>query len=447
MGRFIAVAVVAIVVGAFLGWRGHRQTFDGVQERFERRPLEFPAKEGSPFEPKIITLEHPDAKANKENGSAEDSEQKESAIKSDLGSGFPVNVPAGNSIAPFSPEKAPKAEIINGTLHDFGTMQRRSKKSHTFVVRNIGQSVLDLKVEGSTCKCTIGTLSKEQLKPGEETGITLEWKTETSGTEFGQTAEIRTNDPRQPLIKLTVKGVVVDQLLVEPNVIDMGDFATNEKHVQTLQLYSFADKPVELKNIIWSEKKTADLVKFSYQARDVSAEKDGSFSEAKQVYDVTMEFLPGFPQGKLNEVIRFETDIEKEAVLECNVRGNGVGDVTLLGGKNFDLENNILELGTVKKAEGKETKIFISVKGANREKIQLSVASEIPEEALQVKIGEGTPRGESILYPLMITIPKDGPLSNYPGTAVENFGKIVLKYKSESEYELPIYLRLVVSEE
>jgi hypothetical protein len=447
MGRFIAVAAVAIVVGVFLGWRGNRQTFDGVQERFERRPLEFPAKEGSPFEPKIITMEHPSAKASGENGNSEASEPDNPAMKSEIGSGFPVNVPAGNSIAPFSPEKAPKAEIINGTLHDFGTMQRRSKKSHTFIIRNIGQSELDLKVEGSTCKCTIGTLSKEQLKPGEETGITLEWKTETSGTEFGQSAEIRTNDPRQPMIKLTVKGIVVDQLLVEPVVIDMGDFATNQNQVRTLKLYSFADKPVELKNITWSDKKSADFVKFSHQAREVSEEKDGTFSEAKQVYDVTVELLEGFPQGKLNGVIRFETDIEKEALLECNVRGNGVGDVTLLGGKNFDLENNILELGTVKKSEGKETKIFVSVKGPNREKIELSVATEIPEEAVQVKIGEGTPRGESILYPLMITIPKDGPLSNYPGTAVENFGKIVLKYKSESEYELPIYLRLVVSEE
>jgi hypothetical protein len=109
------------------------------------------------------------------------------------------------------------------------------------------------------------------------------------------------------------------------------------------------------------------------------------------------------------------------------------------------LEYNILELGDIKQSEGKETKIFISVKGPNRDKVELSVKSEVPEDAVKVQLGQPSVRGESILYPLEIVVPKGGPLSNYPGTSTTNFAKIVLKSKSELEQEIPIYLRLVVS--
>lgn len=451
MIRFLAIVIVAIVAGTLLGFVGHLRTFSGVKERFEQRPVDVPKKEGSPFEPELITLPIPgqEGKAKGEAAESTESEEKKSnpseSPLGNIGSSFPVNVPAGGSLAPFLPDMAPRAELINGALHDFGTMQRRSKKSHTFVIKNVGKSPLDLKVEGSTCKCTIGTLTKSQLRPGEETGVTLEWKTETSAIEFAQTAEIKTNDPRQPMIKLTVKGIVVDKLLMDPDLLDLGEFSTKQAVVKKVHLYNFAQKKLAVKAIYWSEESTSDFIKFSHREIPLSENTNEDFSEASQIFEIIIELAKGFPQGKLNGNMRVETDMEESSVLECGIRGRGVGDVSLLGGKNFNLEYNILELGDIKQSEGKETKIFISVKGPDRDKVELSVTSEVPEEAVKVKLGEPTVRNESIMYPLEIVVPKGGPLSNYPGTSNANFAKIVLKSKSEMEDEIPIYLRLVVT--
>lgn len=450
MFRFLAILIVAIVVGALLGFGGHRNTFSGVAERFERRPVDFPKKEGSPFDVEVTSKPLPGAEGLIVDGgsnAATETKEEPERPESKIGSSFPVNVPAGNSLVPFLPDMAPKAYLVNGSLHDFGTMQRRAKKTHTFIIKNVGKSPLDLRVEGSTCKCTIGTLNKSQLQPGEETGITLEWKTETSSTEFGQSAEIKTNDPRQPMLKLSVKGIVVDKLLVDPDVLDLSEFSTTEPLVKTLMVYNFSKEAVNINKIEWSEKANAEMIKLSHKPVDVATIKNEDFKEATQAFEVTFELPKGFPQGKLNGMIRFETDIEENSILECTVRGRGVGDVTLLAGKNLNSEYNILELGEIKQAEGKETKIFVSVKGPNRENVKLSVETEVPQEALQVRVGEGFVRGESILYPLEIVVPKGGPLSIYPGTATDNFAKIVLKSKSEFEQEIPIYLRMVVTAE
>ena len=451
MIRFLAIVVVAIVVGILLGFAGHSRNFSGVTERFEQRPIGVPMKEGSPFEPTPVTKQFPGQEetlkdeVEKNKSTEEGSSDKPDSPLGNIGSGFPVNVPAGNSIAPFQTDMAPKAQLINGSSHDFGTMQRRAKKSHTFIIKNVGNSPLDLKVEGSTCKCTIGTLTKSQLKPGEETGITLEWKTETSAIEFAQSAEIKTNDPRQPMLKLTVKGVVVDKLLMEPDVLDLGEFSTNEAHSKKVHLYSFTKEPVKITKVEWSEQANANLISFKHREIPLSEITDENFKEATQVFEITVDLAKGLPQGKLNGVMRVETDIEENSLLESGIIGRGVGDVTFLGGKNFNLEYNILELGQIKQSEGKETKIFLSLKGPNRDKVELSVRSEVPEDAVKVQLGQPTVRDESILYPLEIVVPKGGPLSNYPGTSTSNFAKIALKSKSEFEQEIPIYLRLVVT--
>lgn len=468
MIRFLSIVIAAIVIGTLLGFAGHSRTFSGVTERFEQRPADVPKKEGSPFEPTPITKNFPGQeetlKDQAEEATGSDAEKTESgSSKSDgaetggaesrgresplgkIGSEFPVNVPAGGSLSPFLPDMAPKAELVNGASYDFGTMQRRAKKSYTFIIKNVGKSPLDLKVEGSTCKCTLGTLNKSQLQPGEETGITLEWKTDTAAIEFAQSAEIKTNDPRQPMLKLTVKGIVVDKLLMDPDLLDLGEFSTNVDTVKKVHLYNFAKEPVKIKSIEWSEKASSALLKFTHREVPLAENTNEDFKEATQIFEITVSIPKGFPQGKLNGVMRIQTDIEENTLLESGIRGRGVGDVTFLGGKNFNVEYNILELGNIKQSEGKETKVFLSVKGPNRDKVELSVASEVPEDAVQVKLGAPSVREESILYPLEIVVPKGGPLSNYPGTSTSNFAKIVLKSKSEFEQEIPIYLRMVVT--
>jgi hypothetical protein len=204
---------------------------------------------------------------------------------------------------------------------------------------------------------------------------------------------------------------------------------------------------MEIKTLSWSNADTQPWVRLSHKPSKLENNDDLSFRDAVSVTEVIVEILPGYPQGKLTGMIFATTNLNEQDAVECAVKGNGTGDISLVGGKNFDINKSMIDLGEVKQAEGKVAKIFISVRGENRKDTKLSVVSIRPEDALKLSISEPTERGEVIRYTLTIEVPKNGPLTNQPGTAVGNFGKIVLKSTSKFEQEIPIYFRLVVNAE
>ena len=54
-------------------------------------------------------------------------------------------------------------------------MQRGTSKSHEFVFRNTGKSPLTVRVGATSCKCTVGKVSKNRFAPGESVPVKLEW--------------------------------------------------------------------------------------------------------------------------------------------------------------------------------------------------------------------------------------------------------------------------------
>ncbi|EMI28199.1 DUF1573 domain-containing protein, partial [Rhodopirellula europaea] len=113
---------------------------------------------------------------------------------------FEGETTAANAMASLKKEWSediPKVELPDGNEHDFGIMQPDEEGEHIFRVKNVGDAPLTLKIGASTCKCTVGTLENESLAPGEETEVKMAWTVKTNETTFGQSAELRTNDPTQ----------------------------------------------------------------------------------------------------------------------------------------------------------------------------------------------------------------------------------------------------------
>jgi hypothetical protein len=450
MFRILFLALVAVALGVVFAFLGHIQRYKDVRELFERRPVNFPASTGNPFSPSMIDSSSENAEEVADSGSSSSSAQTSETPAtpgSKVGTNFPMTQPTNNTLSPVPAEMAPKVEVVGSATYNFGTMKRKSKKSHTFTLKNVGQQALELKVGGSTCKCTIGTLDKSQLNSGEETTVTLEWNAEVPVREFAQSAEIMTNDPKKPAVKLSVEGIIVDSIAFASETLEFGNFSTNEQQAKSIKLFSFVNEPMEIKTLSWSNADTQPWVRLSHKPSKLENNDDLSFRDAVSITEVIVEILPGYPQGKLTGMIFVTTNLNEEDAVECAVKGNGTGDISLVGGKNFDINKSLIDLGEVKQAEGKVAKIFISVRGENRKDTKLSVVSIRPEDALKLSISEPTERGEVIRYTLTIEVPKNGPLTNQPGTAVGNFGKIVLKSTSKFEQEIPIYFRLVVNAE
>ena len=112
---------------------------------------------------------------------------------------------------------APKIHVEE-TRYDFGTVQEGFVVTHTFLIENVGDEVLEIINTRVSCGCTTAALATNELAPGES--VALDVRLNTSG--FGghsvnKTIYVYSNDPEYgdsfgsdlPLFILRITGDVV----------------------------------------------------------------------------------------------------------------------------------------------------------------------------------------------------------------------------------------------
>ncbi len=110
---------------------------------------------------------------------------------------------------PVPPEAPPYPKaVVDEVTHDFGIMEAGTVGKHSFTIKNEGDFPLELAKGPTTCKCTLNSLNKKTLQKGESTTVDLEWTPPGETPDFGQSAEIFTNDPDRTSISFQIRGRV-----------------------------------------------------------------------------------------------------------------------------------------------------------------------------------------------------------------------------------------------
>jgi hypothetical protein len=321
----------------------------------------------------------------------------------------------------------PKVEAVDGTAFDFGSGQRNSKGNHTFVVRNIGDEPLTLTKGSSSCKCTLSELKQGKILPGESTEISLEWHLTTEGEQFRQTAEIYTNDPRQPTLLLVAQGTVIDWVKLEPRELVLSDISGSEGTQVGFSLYGYEVDSMSVVEHRFEHPETAGFFDLSF------AEHDPSSLDMKPAPSVllraTLTVKPGLPLGPLNQTIHLKTDIEQAPELELPISGSVVGDISVVGTGLFRQQVNLLTLGQIDGEKGIETTLRILVKGPHRHDVHLKIKEVEPSDVLAVQLGESVPinNGAVYMHPLTVSIPKGSRPVTRMGYDREDYGRIVIE--------------------
>lgn len=339
----------------------------------------------------------------------------------------------------------PKLEVVGGPQFDFGTMQHGDTMSHTFVFRNVGDGPLNLEMGHSTCKCTVGELNSSVLKPGEETDVTLTWTPEAEALHFGQAATIHTNAPDTPEVQLNVAGRVAGSFVVEPSELALGDIAVTDTVTRKLYVFSYLERSKELKDVRWSDERTASKVKLDVRKLELDPEKFPNHQKAFGVYEIDVTLEPGLKLGLLNSKITFTTDLgEALGTYEIPVTGRMAGDFTFVGGPSFDSRLNVLRLGTVKSSDGAKVGMSVVVQGEQRDQVDLQVASVTPSDVLNVTVGEPKLVGNRKFFPLQFEVPTGAPETYLSGTNPTDFGTVVLTTNHDLVKEISIHVQLNV---
>jgi|GEM_PF-1079797 len=338
-------------------------------------------------------------------------------------------------VAKFSPDGEPIVHLPIPTTYEFGVMARGEERSHSFKVQNIGGGPLTMKVLDTTCKCTVGELGNDVVRPGETADVTLTWVAKSYDREFRQSATIETNETgKYREIIFSVAGKVAQLALPDNPIVKFQRVSRTESQSFVSNVYAYRDRDLVITGHNFSKPETAEF--FEVKTEPLPRE-EWNDTEAKSALKVTFNIKPGLPLGRNQQIIALETNKDDIPPMDIAVELTVISDISIAGKMTeFNDEANMVKFGAVDSSLGKAIHLNLWVKGEYKEQVDFSVASIDPESALAVEIGD--PRditatdadgNETVLtrrFPLSVLVKKGSPALRRRGSKQGELGRIVL---------------------
>jgi len=320
---------------------------------------------------------------------------------------------------PAPPGKEPRL-VIDAPHYHFGHMERQATGRHTFKMKNVGDYPLALRKLKTSCKCTLSDLTDLEVLPGESADVTLEWTAKTGDTLFRQDATIATNDPRRPVVTLTIEGMVVDSTVVNPPEIVFSNLTSDEEASGKTRVFTSLSDDLRIVGHTCENAETADF----FAIRSEPLPKDSLPPEMKSGCEVVVTVKPGLPQGAIQQKIRMQMNVSDVPDAEVRIGGR-IGSPILIVGREWDQERGVIRLGTINRSEGTKRQLKLMIRGAHRKEIELR-APQVQPALLKVTLGEPQELSNVVAVPLSIEVPPGSPAVNHLGNDQGIAGEITI---------------------
>lgn len=153
-----------------------------------------------------------DAKTKKQFGfQADNIELKTTDVLNPVKS-FPVYATIEEFFPALSAEELAKAPLLVMDRYEvnFFKVKKGTEVENPVSFQNKGKKNLELRYIQSNCTCVVANSDKQVLKPGEKATITIKFITEGRGGSQNKAVTIYSNDPRNPVQRITITGVIED---------------------------------------------------------------------------------------------------------------------------------------------------------------------------------------------------------------------------------------------
>lgn len=353
---------------------------------------------------------------------------------------------------PLAPAGGPQPRVaVEQAEFDFGVLEREAESRHSFVFRNEGEYPLELRQGTTSCKCTLSKLAEAPIPPGGSAEVTLEWKANTGGETFRQTAEILTNDPQRPRVVLTIRGRIQETISVAPEALVFGNLLVHEEGRAEALVLSAKYPEFELRGQRLTGPAHSDRLAIAWEPLTAD---ELSTRQAVAGYRLRATLEPGLPVGEFKQEVVLETNLAERPEIKVPIAAMISGDISVIGPGWKELPGNrgILHLGTVTRGTEVERTLRLLVRGPARSEVRFEVA-EVRPPALAVTLGEPSAVPDTAVMQTLLTIrvPADCPPVRLWGTRGDDgqlvdgsLGEVRLKTNHAQVGELTIYLRLAV---
>jgi hypothetical protein len=144
-------------------------------------------------------------------------------------------------------EKAPRLTIVE-PVKDYGTISKGEKLDWSFVVKNTGDSDLQIIAAKPGCGCTVADFDKV-IKPGQTGKVTAHVDTTAFAGPIAKTVTLETNDPTTPTSQLTIHAIVKPYVEAFPAGFVRFNLLQGDADTQTVILYSEEEEPFEVTKV------------------------------------------------------------------------------------------------------------------------------------------------------------------------------------------------------
>lgn len=293
-------------------------------------------------------------------------------------------VPSSKSVPRGS---ARRVVVEGGDDYDFGVMELGDTRSHVFRIRNNSEKPVKLTIVDTTCKCTVGSLPKESIPPGEVGEVTLEWTAKVYAPDFRQSATLQSDDEVEQLISLSVHGDVLEVVHAEPMTVTFPDVVFGGTRSQEITIVAYDSADLSVESVEWLDPGLAAF--FDLQWSPMAAEKLVGDPKPLAGLVGSLVLKPGMPMGPFREELTLKLQGAKPRVIGIPVEGRIISDVAIFGGGYRD-DKGILELGVIPQGEGIERRLRITVKGEHRENFMIEEVTTDPSNVLLAAVKEDT---------------------------------------------------------
>jgi hypothetical protein len=362
------------------------------------------------------------------------------------------NVPVGRA----------RVELVGDSTFDFGMMAPGTEGEHTFIIKSVGEDDVRLRLGATTCKCTLGELDQESLKPGEQTEVKLTWSVKQGESDFAQSAQLITNDPARVVIQLQIVGKVVNDIDIVPEVWTFGDVATGEPIAISGTIYSFLENDILPTDIKFSSEEITKMSEFKVEAFKPTKEADGIRGVARQGFRVSVNIKPGLRQGAVSQSLIFgfreldengdeippaEGDTDPNNYIYASTKGQIIGPLSMIKTSKISGQPGggyVYDFGRIGAGEPLTAKTFVVLKGAERENTTLRIGEVYPDQVVKATLGEPKGRGTMTLYPLEIElVPGEEPVERL-GNHKDDWGTIWIESDNPKVSKMRVALKFAI---
>jgi hypothetical protein len=262
---------------------------------------------------------------------------------------------------------------------DFGDMGQKETRTGIVTVTNEGAGLLTIKEVKAECGCTVPTLAKDSLAPGESTEIEVTFNSKKFHGTVIKAVNIISNDPLNPQVDVMITAVVNTPLIIEPVNQRIGFTRSQRGQTFTKHVTFTATQASELE--ISADKTRQGL----FDIKPVN-----SYEGNPQVAILEITVPPDIIPGRHRDYVRVKTNIEDMPTVDIEMQAWITQALTASPEEvNFRYKKKFIQTVRISPFE-KGMKFKVTGAEIDLPEISVEVIETIPNEETKV-ILEGKP--------------------------------------------------------